>query len=736
MCFAWLNSAHASGKQNFLLILLDDLGHDVWNHSEVTMPTFRAMEQSGVRFNNMWTPPVCSPTRAALLTGRYGYRTGALGYKQRNPSMDEVLIPEALNMFPQLGYQSGAFGKWNLTSKNGGIVKSGFSYFAGTPDNVKNYYKWKYLVNKRLPDGKIKVEGPKEDKRYPTTVNVDDAIQWIKEQKEQPWFCYLPFNSIHDPVHLPPANLHTYDDRGYDLKKTRVKTMAMLEAIDTEVGRLMKSLSEKSRENTTILFMCDNGTTWGQCFPPYNPKRVKHSIYQGGIHVPAFISGAAVKKGGRVIDYPTNVTDFYATITELAGIKDLRSIIGANGLPVNFDSVSLVPYLNQTPQKSLREFVYCEKLDVKFRKYNGPIKTVRNVVGLKLIQMIQNFKKPVYVEELYDLSNDPLEKKNLFPLKPDDPWQKDLLDLRMDLEKRVSFKKWRAGAPKIIISDQTVKLIAAAPGDEIWYTTNGDLPAWHATHAKKYEAPFKLKKNSVLKARSYRKTTFPSFVMSGWPFENFVAYNDLHWLVPQPVERITTYSTREGNGKAIDEGYLRDFNSGTLLPARLKVTGGHYRMRSHTIGGGEPASGTDAHRVFTGKVSQLGSITADKKNGILMEFSHLNPHQKYEIVLFGNQNQSGKGKDDKTSISIHLAREFKNKSSSGVQIENATAPSATVINGQNGKKGLIVRFTDIVPSEKGEVHIRAIGNDVAYLNSIAIGSGQSLLAEPVISGIH
>ena len=359
LTFGLLTLAAVAGPraQNVLLIVVDDLGVDnvgVYAEGGDLPPTphIDALAADGVLFRNCWANPVCSASRATILTGRYGFRTGVVHAIPQCPELPlaEWTIPEVLDLSPGLGVAHAAIGKWHLGDTVGGASSPnlhGFGRYEGAlPGGIDSYYAWPETL-----DGTTAT-----NTTYVTTETVDDALAWIGGQSG-PWFLYLAFNAPHVPFEAPPAALHTQrlpPEEWFDQPRPYYK--AVVEALDTELGRLLAGIPPRVRAQTTVVFVSDNGTPYFATAPPFDPDHAKATLYEGGVNVPLIVSGAGVVSPGRECAALVNTTDLFATALELAGV-DL-----ATGLPGGLvhDSVSLVPYLVDAEQPPLRSTVYAE----------------------------------------------------------------------------------------------------------------------------------------------------------------------------------------------------------------------------------------------------------------------------------------------------------------------------------------------------------------------------------------
>ncbi len=386
--------ALADPPRNVLLLVFDDLGVDSAEcyasaANVAPMPNLAALCQSGMVFDRVWSNPTCSPTRATMLTGRYGFRTGIGQPVSRNDvglRSDEFTLPMAL---ATEGVASANIGKWHLAgtaaaSPNTQANDAGYQYYAGSPSGVlPDYEQWQRVV-----DGFAARETG-----YATSVNVDDALVWISQQNGQ-WFTWIGFNAPHDPLHLPPATLHSRDDltgTASDLeRRPREYFEAMVEALDTEIGRLLTSMDPAVFANTVVMVVGDNGTA--QRVASGVPRgRAKDSLYQGGIHIPLIVSGPGVASGRS--DALVNLTDVFPTVLDLAAVD--RDVV--------VDGVSFVGALRGG--LGSRSTLYSELFGSGVREGTSGV-TVSDG-RWKFIRFESG------TEELYDLDADPHERDNV-----------------------------------------------------------------------------------------------------------------------------------------------------------------------------------------------------------------------------------------------------------------------------------------------------------------------------------
>ncbi|MFZ1749168.1 MAG: sulfatase-like hydrolase/transferase, partial [Saprospiraceae bacterium] len=394
-------------QRNVILIIADDLGVDYCGCYErgldtVPMPNIRKMLARGVRFNNAWSNPLCSPTRAGMLTGRYSFRTGvgnAVG-GAGSAVLDtaEITIPKLLKQYKPGGIATANIGKWHLSNampiSNLKIPNDiGYDHFEGGFTGIlSSYTDWSKITNGVSTNITT----------YATTETVNNATSWIRTVKDKPFFLWLAFNAPHTPYHLPPAALHSYNTLSgtqANINNNPVPYFkASVEAMDTEIGRLFDSLQANNLwNNTDIIFIGDNGDENGIS---QSQSNAKGSIYQGGVHVPFIISGPSVVNPGRISNALVNTHDLFATILELFGHLDWKTSIPASK-PV--DSKSLIPII-KNQSTDIRDWVFTEVFRIPAGSADG--KTMRNK-DYKLLDFDNGTQK------FYHITSDPDEKVDL-----------------------------------------------------------------------------------------------------------------------------------------------------------------------------------------------------------------------------------------------------------------------------------------------------------------------------------
>jgi arylsulfatase A-like enzyme len=354
--------------QNILLLILDDVGTElvgVYGEGEDPAPTpnIDSLADGGVLFRNAYSSPLCSPTRATILTGRYGFRN-VIGPGNRLVRRDVPNLPRLL----PAAYETrrAAIGKWHLGGNRWNedvrhpVDFAGFDFYEGQPGNFRqpedNYYEWYKITAEAEREGQYLEEhvscswerrgGGRDVSCYITSVTIDDVIERIDAYGNEPWFLWVGLHAVHYPIDMaPPKRLLRHR---YDYTKESEMRRAHLEAADTEIGRLLKVIR---RTDTTVIIVGDNGTDNG----------CKRTVRECGIRVPLIIHRAGAPGGYRESHGLVNTTDLFETIVELATGE------AASGDADSPDSESLVPYLDDPTLPTLHRastdgpYVYSER---------------------------------------------------------------------------------------------------------------------------------------------------------------------------------------------------------------------------------------------------------------------------------------------------------------------------------------------------------------------------------------
>ena len=374
----------SSSKPNILFIITDDQGKDASAEYSLSAdlpntPNFSALANDGIIFDNLWVSPTCSPTRAALISGKYGHQTNVLSPGDTLPVGDTILQSFMKDNTATSDYESAMIGKWHLGGGRTGPNDYGLDHFAGIlGGGVSDYYNWTLNVNGRNSNST----------NYVTSELTDQAIDWVSAQT-QPWFLWLSYNAPHTPFHAPPEALHprTLPGTQADINvNQRDYYLAAIEAMDTEFGRFWDSLSAGEQENTLVIYIGDNGTPRQVKDQSVAQNGNKSTLFQGGVNTPMFVSGAGVTRSGARDNTLITHTDFFPTIVELAG----------GNLPNYQDGRSFADILT-SPSTSHRDYSYTNSADGW---------TIRNSTH-KLIESSNGD------QDLYDLISDPAESNEL-----------------------------------------------------------------------------------------------------------------------------------------------------------------------------------------------------------------------------------------------------------------------------------------------------------------------------------
>lgn len=379
-------------RPNVVLIITDDQGWgDLSLHKNpyVQTPNLDKMAAAGASFERYYVSPLCAPTRASLLTGKYHLRTGVTsvtgGYERMRS--EEVTIAEA---FKANGYSTGAFGKWH----NGehfpeDPIGQGFEEFYGfCAGHWNNYFDSPVQSQFEM----IESEG------YLPDVLTSKAIDFIDKNSEKPFFCYLPLNVPHSPHQVADKYFDKYKAMGLDNELSSI--YGMVENIDDNVGRVLKHLEENGlSENTIVLFMSDNGPN-GQRFNG-NMKGIKGHVDEGGVRSPLFVNWKSTISQNVVISDLAAHIDIFPTLVELCNLEIKER--------PDFDGISIADLLMQ--RKELlpeREIYSIRSFDGMSQPYPASIRTPQ-------------FRWVTEKEgnRLYDMVKDPDQKEDIIKSLPE-----------------------------------------------------------------------------------------------------------------------------------------------------------------------------------------------------------------------------------------------------------------------------------------------------------------------------
>ncbi len=425
-------SRAAERRPNVIILLTDDQGFGelgATGNPLIRTPHIDRLAAQGVSLSNFYVMPVCSPTRACLMTGRYNYRTGVTDTYLGRSMMhaDETTIAE---MFARGGYRTGIFGKWHLgdnypmRAMDKGFQESlvlnggGLAQPSDPPDPVDENGAY-FNATLRHNGTWVKTKG------YVSDVITEAAMQFIQRQSDRPFFVYLPFNCPHAPHQVPDAYRRHYQGKDFSAAQfpkighpmaakndpdDLARVYAMIENIDDNVGRLLAKLEElKQADNTIVIIFSDNGC---QAHMGYNAGFLgwKGTPFEGGIHQFCFIRWPGQLQGGRRVDRIAAHIDLAPTLLDLCGLPKPRN--------VNFDGVSLAPLLRGRnvawPERML--FFQWHRGDAPERYRSFAARSQ----DWKLVQPLGGGEKWDRKTDfrLYDMAHDPLELHDLAAQEP------------------------------------------------------------------------------------------------------------------------------------------------------------------------------------------------------------------------------------------------------------------------------------------------------------------------------
>lgn len=412
---ATVQSTQAQKPPNILFILTDDQGWwELGAHGNqwIDTPVLDSLYRQSVSFSRYYAAPVCSPTRAGLITGRYHLRTGLYNTRFGGDviAREEITIAQLLK---ESGYRTGLFGKWHLGKYYGYQPhQKGFDEFLGHYAGHIDEYDY--------PDQIVHNGEPVEARSYVTDLFTDAAIEFIDYPDDRPFFCYLSYNAPHSPWVVGTS--HDRQTRGFELVKKYLDKgltvrdahiYAMVEIIDQNVGRLLGYLTEKGLDkNTVVIFSCDNGGISN--FYTAGLRGKKGSVYEGGIRAPLIVRWPGNFPENKQVDAMISHIDLVPTLCELTGTP----------LPADrvIDGKSFLPLLKQGQGKSPHTYLFHHwdryfpnpynmwaVTDGRYKLLNSP----------RAPWPTEPVVQPEPFGELYDLMSDPGEAKNIASQHPD-----------------------------------------------------------------------------------------------------------------------------------------------------------------------------------------------------------------------------------------------------------------------------------------------------------------------------
>ncbi|MFD2159594.1 sulfatase [Rubritalea tangerina] len=407
------SSLQAAERPNILFILADDMGFGdlgCYGSSQIKTPALDALAANGVKFTDGYvSAPVCAPSRAGLLTGRYQQRFGFehnlhsphyLKPEKAGIPLDETTVAQRLK---NLGYRTGLIGKWHVGSylPEHHPNARGFDFFFGMLGGGHTY--WPTLKKNSLLRNREKISEIRTP--YLTDWFSREAEDFITQDSQNPWFLFLSYNTPHTPMQAKEEDLKAYS---HISPKRRQIYCAMQKCMDDNIAQIISKLkATKQLENTLIVFCSDNGgsvTASSAINAPLNG--MKGCFLEGGIRVPMIMHWPAGLKPGQTYSHPVITLDFTPTFVHLAGGKVEEEIVGSGkrAYKKTRDGVNLIPFLQGQKQGSPHQALFWRMAIRGSAVRSGQ---------WKLIQT------PHHPTMLFDLSNDLAEQHNLAPSMPE-----------------------------------------------------------------------------------------------------------------------------------------------------------------------------------------------------------------------------------------------------------------------------------------------------------------------------
>lgn len=391
-------------RPNFILIVADDLGYaDVGfnGYDRIPTPNLDRLAAEGVRFTQGYVShPICGPSRAGLLTGRHQGRFGYSINSSVDPSDAAAGIPTSeeniAEVLSKVGYDTHAIGKWHVgTHPSLRPNARGFDSFYGFLSGGHRYFP-EDLTIERLEDSEfhgdwyytkiLENETPVETSKYLTHEFTDRAVSIINEADQDPFFIYLAYNAPHAPMQAPEEYLARFPDVENERERTY---MAMVSAMDDDVGRIMQTLAETGQaDNTVLVFLSDNGGPNGAASNG-SLRGYKRDLFEGGVRVPFVVKAPGYDLVGDVYEKPVSSLDILPTFAALAGATAKNEL----------DGVDLLPFITGADVSAPHDFLYWRRFELsEFAILDG------------------NNAKGLWVKEgdfLYDLTADESESNDL-----------------------------------------------------------------------------------------------------------------------------------------------------------------------------------------------------------------------------------------------------------------------------------------------------------------------------------
>ena len=407
-------SVFPKGKRpNILLILADDLGYGElgsYGSPDVKTPNMDRLAAEGVRCTDDYAAfPVCSPSRAAILTGRYPQRYGDTYedyYGGGSPSLDPDAHPTIGQLLREAGYRTACFGKWNVSNLERRRANDfGFDSWVGLHLN-HDFYTHELLRTGELDMYRDGEPYPDRVGTWSDTVFADEAIEFIKADDEKPFFIFLPFQAPHTPIQDPDVPMDEPQE------KNRPTLIKMIERLDWEVGRVLQALEDQDvSEDTLVILTSDNGGE--QKIARNLPLGgAKQSLNEGGVRVPYLLRWPGVLPEGKVFKTPVSAYDLTATVAAAGGA------VARPGKP--FDGVDLVPVMTGAGDLSADRPLFFRRRNITVQLgENGIRQSAVRQGDWKYLRTYKPVGSDRYQQALYLLSEDIGEENNLAGSHPE-----------------------------------------------------------------------------------------------------------------------------------------------------------------------------------------------------------------------------------------------------------------------------------------------------------------------------
>ena len=424
--------AAAQQRPNVLFILVDDMGWadlERYGSDLHRTPRIDALADQGMRFTNAYSAsPVCSPTRASIMTGKHPARLHMTIWREaaKRPPLDRPLLPPVtLDRLPHdevtiaevlhdAGYMTAHVGKWHLGTAEFYPQTQGFDYdVGGTLWGAPQTFFYPYSGSQTFSGLRyVPHLGGGQSGEYLTDRLTSEAIRILRNERGKPFFMHLAFHTVHTPIEGKPTVVERYRERiRDDMRHRNPEYAAMVHALDENVGRVLDTLDDLGvADNTLVVLTSDNGGYVnkfdGMQVTDNTPLRSgKGSLYEGGIRVPAILRWPGVTQPGSESDVPISSIDYYRTILSAAGLP------GDREHNRTVDGIDLAPLLRDpehVPDRAALYFHYPH-----YYATTSPVSALR-VGHWKLLRYYEDSRT-----ELYDLADDLGERRNLAGEKPE-----------------------------------------------------------------------------------------------------------------------------------------------------------------------------------------------------------------------------------------------------------------------------------------------------------------------------